>query len=167
MNWNQLTHRPQITAMKRALVLILFLMLTSQSKGQNTSQEITELKNELLALAIDVGKEYNITLDFSDESIKNVEKILSDLHLEYKRTNSDRGLNGLAYMYGFYIMEVIEKNHGKGKIERNHPDFGENAFPFYWKDTTLFPVAWCQKRIFEGDGDNVEIKYRILVLEEQ
>ena len=153
--------------MKRVLFLTVLLLFTLQSKGQDTSQEMIELKNELVAMAIEVGNEYNIKLDFSDNSIESVEKILSDIHLEHKRTKSEEGLNGLAYMFGFYIMEVIEKNHGKGRIERNHPNFGENAFPFYWKESTLFPVAWCQKRIFDGDGDNVEIKYRILILEER
>ena len=136
-------------------------------KGQNTSQELIEIKNELITHAIEVGKEYNFKLDFSDQSIKKVEKILSNIHEDYKKTKNDEGLIGLAYMFGFYIVEVIEKNHGEGRIERNHPDFGDNSFPFYWNDGTLFPMAWCQKRIFDGDGDNVEIKYRILVLDEK
>lgn len=135
--------------------------------AQTTNTELIEIKKELIHHAIEVGKEYGIELDFSDESIKNVEKILSELHKEYKISNSDDGLNGLAYMFGFYIIDVIEKNHGKGKIERNHPDFGENVFPFYWNGRTLYPLAWCQKRIFDGDGDNVEIKYRILILDEK
>tara|TARA_R110000868_G_C10590272_1_gene739497 strand:+ start:110 stop:529 length:420 start_codon:yes stop_codon:yes gene_type:complete len=135
--------------------------------SQTTSPELLEIKKELIYHAIEVGKEYEIELDFTDESIKNVETILSNLHKEYKISKSDDGLNGLAYMFGFYIIDVIEKNHGKGRIERNHPDFGENVFPFYWNGGTLFPLAWCQKRIFDGDGDNVEFKYRISVLEEK
>ncbi|MEL0457612.1 hypothetical protein WJN01_15355 [Flavobacteriaceae bacterium SZ-1-7] len=153
--------------MKKILLFVLPLIFTIKMNGQNTSQELIEIKNELINHAIEVGKEYDINLDFSDDSIKNVEKILSDLHSEYKKTKNDEGLNGLAYMFGFYIMDVIEKNHGKGRIERNHPDFGDNVFPFYWNGGTLFPVAWCQKRIFDGDGDNVEIKYRILILDEK
>ena len=135
--------------------------------GQNTSQELIDIKNELINHAIKIGKEYDINLDFSDESIKNVEKILADLHTEYQKTKNDEGLNGLALIFGFYIIEVIEKNHKKGRIERNHPDFGENVFPFYWNKGILFPVAWCQKRILDGEGDNIEIKYRLLILEEK
>ena len=134
-------------------------------QGQHTSPELIEIKNNLIAHAIEVGKENNITLDFSDASIKDVETILSLLNKDFEKTKNDEGLHGLAYMFGFYIIEVIEKNHGKGWIERDHPDFGENVFPFYWNGETLFPLAWCQKRIFDGDADNVELKYQILILD--
>jgi len=153
--------------MKKTFLFILILIFTFKMNSQKTSSELIELKNELITQAIDVAKDYNVKLDFSDESIKNVETILSKIHKEYIRSKNDNGLNGIAYMFGFYIIEVIEKNHGKGKIERNHPDFGENVFPFYWNGSTLFPFAWCQKRIFDGEGDNVEIKYQILILEEK
>ena len=153
--------------MKKLIFFTFLIIFTLRMKGQNTSPELIEIKNELVAHAIEVGKDYDIKLDFSDESIKNVETILADLHKEYKETKNDDGLNGLAFMFGFYIIDVIEKNHGIGRIERSHQDFGENIFPFYWNGGTLFPLAWCQKRIFDGEGDNVEIKYRILILEEK
>lgn len=125
---------------------------------------IEELKPKMLANAIEIAKDFNVNLDYSDESINGVEHVLSELHKEYKKTKSDEGLHGIALFYAFYIVAVIEKNHGKGKFERNHKTFGENSFPFTWNGKTLFPYGWCEKRILDGEGDNVEIKYKMLIL---
>ena len=48
---------------------------------------------------------------------------------------------------------------------RDHPELGSGTFPFELGDTTIFPFAWCQKRIVDGAGDNVSKKYQILVME--
>jgi len=153
--------------MKKILILICILTLTQKMESQTSNLNLIELKNQAIVEAVEIGKDYDFTLDFTDESIKNVETILADIHNEYKKSKNDEGLNGLAFIFGFYIIEVIEKNHGKGRMEQNDPELGENSFPFYWNDGTLFPIAWCQKRIFDGDGDDVEFKYKVIVLEKK
>jgi hypothetical protein len=130
----------------------------------NKNKNLNDLQNELCDLAIQISNYYKIKLDFSNNSIKNVEKILSIIHKDYKKTKNDEGLNGIALEFGIYIIKVIEKNFEKGKLERDHKDFGENTFPYYLKDSVIFPYGWCQKRIFDGTGDNVWIKYQTLVL---
>ncbi|MCX6148588.1 MAG: hypothetical protein NTW25_15245 [Candidatus Kapabacteria bacterium] len=86
------------------------------------------------------------------------------MNKEYQKTNKDDGLDGVALIFGFYIVEVIERNHGTGKMEQNH-EIGENTFPFYWNGSDLFPYGWCGKRIFDGEGDNVAVKYKLLILD--
>lgn len=131
----------------------------------NNNNEIVQLRAKLLDQAITLGINANLKLDFSDSSISRVENFLSQLHDEYIKTGNDEGLHGLAIIMGFYIIEVIERNHGKGQLERNHPHYGENTFTFFWNNNTIFPVAWCQKRIFDGDADNVETKYKAFIKE--
>ena len=133
-------------------------------EGQTSNPKLLELQKQAVNQAVEIGKDYNFTLNFTDASIKNVETILADIHNEYKKSKDDKGLNGLAFIFGFYVIEVIEKNHGKGRMEQDDPEFGENSFPYYWKDATLFPIAWCQKRIFDGDGDDISFKYQVAVL---
>lgn len=135
--------------------------------GQKTNQELIELKADMIKYALEIGQIFELNLDFTDDSIKNVEKILSEIHDEYVSTKNDEGLNGVAIQFGFYIMETIEQNHGKAWFERNHKDFGENSFPFYWNEMTLFPIGWCQKRIFDGPDDNIWPKYKIVVIEKR
>jgi hypothetical protein len=147
-------------------IVIVIILFTQNVFGQNNDSELESIKSTLISQALEIGQEYNLILDFSDESIKNVEYILSDLHNSYSSSKNDEGLIGLSFIFGFYIIEVINKNHGVGRLERNHPEFGENSFPFYWKGGILFPIAWCNMRIFDGPDDNIIAKYNILVLED-
>ncbi len=129
--------------------------------------DLNELQAKMSKFAVDIADEFNIRLDYSTRSIKKVEVILSQIHAEFVKSNNDEGLNGIALEFAFYIITVIEKNFEKGKIERDHKDFGKNTFPFYWRSKTLFPYSWCLKRIYDGEGDNVWVKYKTLVLDEK
>ena len=125
---------------------------------------IADLQLELTGLALKVGDAYGIKLDFSSASIRSVERILSAIHKEYRRTGMEDGLNGIALEFGAYIASTIQRQTGEGQLDRDHPDFGEASFPFRLRETTIFPYMWCIKRIFDGDGDNVWTKYQVCVL---
>lgn len=127
---------------------------------------IADIQMKLTALALQVASEsFGKQLDFSTDSIKLVEAILAEFHREYVKTQSEEGLNGIALEFGAYIATTIQRNTGQGVLERDHPEFGEASFPFYFDGGTLFPYAWCIKRIFDGPGDDISSKYRVLVLE--
>lgn len=104
-------------------------------------------------------------MNFSHDSVKKVEDILSNIHQEYVNTGNTEGLTGIALEFGSYIAAVIQKHTKSGELKRHHPEIGQNSFPFYWEDGVLFTYGWCEKRIFDGPGDNVWSKYRTLVLE--
>jgi hypothetical protein len=122
-----------------------------------------EIQKELSELAIRIGKEYWISLDYSHDSIKKVEKILSNIHAEYTRTEDTKGLEGIALEFACYIAATIQKNSGTGVMQENHPEMGDKTFPFIWNDQTLFLFSWCQKRIYDGPEDNVWSKYQAFV----
>jgi len=117
-------------------------------------------------LAEQIAKEgFNVTLDYSVESVKQVEQILGSIHNEYKKTHSEEGLQGIAFEFGAYIVKVIEHNFGPAEWQCDHKSMGENTFPLLWHNSTLFPVEWCKKRIFDGSGDDVWIKFKVFVLD--
>ena len=54
-----------------------------------------------------------VPVDFSDDSINELEKLLAQCHAEYKEAGTEEGFHGLALMFGGYIGEVIrKKGHG-------------------------------------------------------
>jgi hypothetical protein len=132
---------------------------------EENAEELEVMMQEGVAQTLELAKENGVTLDFSDESIQEVEKLLGEAHREYKKLKSEEGFHGLALMFGAYIGEVIRRKGFGGSWARNHPDFGEDSFPFQWRDQELFLYGWCVKRIFDGSGDNVAFKYQALVLE--
>lgn len=131
-------------------------------------KDINELKKELIDLSLKVGSHYGIDLDFSIESVKNVEKILSKMSDEYQKTKSEEGLNGLALELAAYIVAVIEKNISVGKWERDSAEFGKDIFPYdLGGGNIIFPYQWCLKRIHEGGGEDVWTKFNALVLKQK
>jgi hypothetical protein len=134
-------------------------------KKKSKVDEVETMMQEGVTQTLELAKENGVTLDFSDDSIKEVEKLLAECHREYKKAKSDEGFHGLALMFGAYIGEVIRRKGFGGTWARNHPDVGEDSFPFHWRGADLFLYGWCVKRIFDGKGDNVIFKYKALVLD--
>ena len=127
--------------------------------------ELDELKETLCNLAQQIAENsLGRRLDYSVESIKDVEHILGEIHDDCKKTRSEEGLQGIAFAFGAYIVKMIEQQFGPAQWKRNHEIFGENSFPLEWRDSTLFPVEWCIKRIFDGPGDNVWTKFQAFIL---
>jgi len=135
-----------------------------RAQSRTTSGKMAELQPKLTDLALEVAAGQQTKLDFSHSSIRNVESILATLHVQQHKSRSTDGVFGLALEFGAYIITVIERNTERGLWEKDHPSFGKNAFPFTWRNSTLFPVEWCLKRIVDGPEDNVWVKYERLVL---
>ncbi len=126
-------------------------------------EDMARLKAKLCELAEHVGNGFGIHLDYSVKSIRHVERILGMIHDDYRRTGSEDGLRGLALEFGAYIVAVIERHYGPTKWERDNPEFGDDSFPLRWRDSTIFPVAWCMKRIIDGPGDDVWCKFDVII----
>lgn len=124
-----------------------------------------EIQAELCGLAESIASEnFGIRLDYSVDSIPQVERILGAFHEHFTKTRSDDGLNGIALGFAAYIVRVIQRNFGPATWERDCPSFGEDAFPLHWRGSSIYPYAWCQKRIFDGPADDVWFKFQAIVL---
>ena len=102
-----------------------------------------------------VKADRDIELDYSVESIKVVEEELSRIAKEINRENPQQGTFGTAMGYGAYVGETFRRRDG-GSWTTDHPTGGERSFPLTLKsNTVIFPVAWCWKRLVNGEEDNV------------
>jgi hypothetical protein len=126
--------------------------------------DMPALRVKMCALAEQVAAAFDVDLDYSDRSVRDVDRILGQLHDEYRRTNSDDGLQGIALEFGAYLVTVLDRHRGPVVWKRDHPDFGTDTFPVEWRGATLFPVGWCLKRIIDGPGEDLVSKWQALVL---
>ena len=127
----------------------------------------SEIQPELCGLAERIASEHFRTqLDYSVDSIRNVERILAAFHKDYRKTRSEDGLNGVALEFAAYIVSVIQRHFGPAQWERDCPSFGEDTFPLHWRGSSIYPYAWCRKRVFDGPSDDVWFKFRAIVLGE-
>ncbi len=128
-------------------------------------ENIKELQITLTDLAVKVALFYKVKLDFSLNSVKKVEDVLSKISEEYKKNQNEEGIEGIALEFAAYIITVIERNLLLGKWQRDS-ELGKDTFPYdLGNNNYIFPYAWCQKRIFDGDEDNVWQKFKTLVLD--
>ena len=113
----------------------------------------------------DAKENYGITLDFTDDSIRNVEVILTKI---YKPVSDKEflppGIRGTAILYGAYTGECIVRNHKGSKWERDQSKPGLGPMPVTFSDGSVFPVRWCLNRLVNGNEDNVWFKYQTLVI---
>jgi hypothetical protein len=106
--------------------------------------------------------EFQQSLDFAPESIRTVEQILGKVYdLRAAGQLTDDRLHREALTWGTYIGEVIRRQKG-GHWEKDHAVGGPDSYPLHHGGGQSFPVAWCGKRLINGDEDNVWFKYQVM-----
>jgi|SRR6185437_2829164 hypothetical protein len=113
--------------------------------------------------AVKDARQYdNISLDYSIASIKQVDTILGRAHDSYVANPGSVSLPGMSVEYGAYVGEVIRRNEPNTYWTRDSQVMGEKSYPLHWKTGESYPIAWCSKRITNGDEDSIWIKYSVL-----
>lgn len=116
---------------------------------------------------IDFAKShFGVDLDWSDESIKEIERILGVLHDHaIVQSPSPQEIYGFAKAFGSYIGEVFRKNHGAtwGVVR-----LGEESMPGLQSavgDQLFWPWGKANNRIVNGPEDNMHYYYQVLLRE--
>ena len=126
---------------------------------KDTNAVMASLADEAVSRA---RSEFQQSLDFAPESVRKVEQILGKLY-EVRAAGEmpDDRLHREAETWGAYIGEVIRRHMG-GHWEKDHEVGGPDSYPLHHGGGQSFPVAWCGKRLINGDEDNVWFKYQVM-----
>ena len=145
------------------LVLVIGFVFRSRYMKQHQFRTAGQFAQWMATEAVKDAKDNSqIALDYTPDSIQNVENILGHIHEQYIKKPSSVSANGLGSAYGAYIGEVIRRSEPDAKWERDDPVGGEKSYPIIWGGGHSYPMAWCYHRIVNGPDDNVSIKYRVL-----
>ncbi len=146
-----------------AIILLLAFLKARQKRPAAREFKTTDEFVQWLAKEAvnDAAQNNHIDLDYTPASIKEVENILGQLHDQYARAPASVSVRGMAAAYGAYIGEVIRRTEPNVRWEKDDPVFGQKVYPLHWGKGTVYPMGWCQKRITDGEGDNVWIKYTV------
>lgn len=103
--------------------------------------------------AVEMAEKRGMRLDFSNESVVTVEKILELLHKQHQEKPMDEQFaRQLASLFGSYVGNTLIKNLGKGKWgidpKTNEPSVIIDG-------TYMFFPAKAYKRIMNGPEDNI------------
>src|ERR1043166_5547938 len=114
---------PQIILIAVVIVAV-GVMAVSRYRSRSRQPEFkttAEMMRWLAAEAVDIADKNGVKLDYSTQSIEQVEIVLGKLHDEFVRTKPSGGANGLAMAFGVYIGEAIRRSEPDTRWERDDP----------------------------------------------
>ena len=126
--------------------------------------EIQQIAEGYALDMIDYAKQtYGIDLDWSDDSVQQVERIAAVLHDEYEKAPpSDEQTAPFYKMLGSNIREVFRRNYG---AKWGWVAVQGNRFPGMQRkpDSLFWPWGKALNRIVNGPEDNLWHYYRVLL----
>ncbi|HTT24470.1 MAG TPA: hypothetical protein VMG82_36465 [Candidatus Sulfotelmatobacter sp.] len=157
--------------MKRGVIIALLVGCSLsvwkafQERGQGTPSFATT--EEFIGFAsqnavAEAATYDHIQLDYSVESLKQVDEILGRVHNTYVKNPSSIHMRGVAAEYGSYVGEVIRRNQPNVYWTRDSKVMGEKSYALHWKAGESYPFTWCAERITNGEQDSIWIKYSVL-----
>ncbi|MEK5448139.1 hypothetical protein [Paenibacillus sp. FSL R7-0331] len=117
--------------------------------------------------AVELAKQHGISLDFSENSLNQVDQILEKYHQGiprgmkklFSKGPSEEQITQISKIFGGYVGEVMRKNIGGKWGISNH---FENALALIFSSNTeVYPPAKVNKRIINGSEDNIVFYYKL------
>jgi hypothetical protein len=161
--------------MRYLLAVLLYICgllgnsVMAAEKTTQTSSSDPNVQKIAEAYALDVvdysKKQFGITLDWSDSSIADVEKVLVLMRASYVSANpkpTEEQVMSFAKGFGSYIGEVYRRNHG---AEWGMVNLGDQKFPGLKtkSGTNFWPWGRVLNRIMQGEENNVTDYYKLLL----
>ncbi len=150
-----------------SLAVLAFILASGCQKAlqKKSSDNIDVFMASLSVQAVERAKSgYGVTLDYSADSVKEVEKLLAMKYdLGHTHPMTEEETSDAAHLWGAYIGEVIKRQH-PAHWERDSAAAGKGALPIVFNDTgeQSFPCAWVYHRLKNGDEDNVWTKFKFV-----
>ena len=146
-------------------IIVLFPSACRQAPRNSSPLNIDTYMASLAAQAVERARSgYGVTLDYSSDSVKDVEKLLATKY-ELKQTHAmtEKELADAADLWGAYIREVMKRMHA-AHWARDSVAGGKDALALVFNDSgeESFPYAWVYHRLMNGEEDNVWVKFHFI-----
>lgn len=162
--------RLTITTLMVILAIIVFRYYRTSNPSppqkindQDVDREMKSHAAEAVKTALD---DYGVKLDFTIQSIKEVEGILAKVHTEHAELPlAQSRVVRESLLWGSYIGECIHRIEDV-RWGVDSKDGGPGSYPLIFADGSkeTFPIRWCYRRIRFGQENNVWIKFNHLIV---
>src|SRR5947209_20315521 len=124
---------------------------------------VDEMAHAYAEQAVTVAREFKTQLDYSENSLLEVEAILAQLAREMPTSKpSSDDVSELCKMWGCYLGEVVRRRFGGEWSIETYPGKQFATLTLNVSDNKLFPSLKIHRRLSEGDGDNVWTFYKMV-----
>jgi len=113
--------------------------------------------------AVSLAHEFNAQLDYSENSLMEVETILARLSREMPASKpSSDDVSEICKIWGSYLGEVVRRRFGGDWSIETYPGKQFATLTLSVNGNKLFPSMKIHRRLTEGEGENVWSFYRMV-----
>jgi hypothetical protein len=129
---------------------------------------VADMMRDFANAAVEMARELNVTLDYSEESLQAVEQILAQLHNELRGgtaavrsldhpplTPSSAEMAEVSKLWGSYFGEVVRRRWGGDWSIESYPGGNFATLTLTVAGGKMFPSMKVYRRLTEGAQDNV------------
>lgn len=120
----------------------------------------------MLRHAAEIGQQNGIDLDFTEKSVKAIDKMLDNFHKEILQDPepNQEALSGLSLSLGIYLGETLRRNSTVDDITWRYgtPQTGGDPTAYLFRDgNEVYTVDWVAKQLMGGGSESVWKKYQL------
>jgi len=113
--------------------------------------------------AVLIAREFNATLDYSENSLMELEAIVAKLALDLPPDGAPgEELTEMCKMWGSYFGEVVRRRFGGDWSISTYPGRQFATLTLTVAGNQLFPSMKVHRRLTEGEGDNLWTFYKMV-----
>lgn len=127
---------------------------------------LDEMMQEYAERATELGRDFGVDLDYSEQSLEGLEQILAQLSDEHRAflgthpevataTQIDEQMITMTKLWGGYLGEVVRRRWGGEWAMETYPGANFATLTLNVRGAKLFPSMKIYRRLTEGAGDDV------------
>jgi hypothetical protein len=124
-----------------------------------THESITAMAGSYAEQAVQKAREFNAQLDYSENSLMEVEAILAQLA---RQTPEGDAAGEACKMWGSYLGEVVRRRFGGEWSVETYPGKQFATLTLSIGGNKLFPTMKIHRRLTQGEDDNVWSFYKMI-----
>ena len=124
-----------------------------------THESVTAMAGAYAEQAVQKAREFNTQLDYSENSLIEVEVILAELA---RQVLEDDAVGETCKMWGSYLGEVVRRRFGGEWSVETYPGKQFATLTLSIGGNKLFPTMKVHRRLTQGEDDNVWAFYKMI-----
>jgi hypothetical protein len=128
-----------------------------------THESVSAMAEAYAEKAVQKAREFNTQLDYTENSLMEVEVILSQLASSSTAAPASASDVGeMCKMWGSYLGEVVRRRFGGEWSVETYPGKQFATLTLSVGANKLFPTMKIHRRLTEGEGEDVWVFYRMV-----
>jgi len=127
-----------------------------------THSSVAAMANSYAEQAVRIAREFNATLDYSENSLMELEAIVAQLAIDLPNGAPAEELAEMCKMWGSYFGEVVRRRFGGDWSIDTYPGKQFATLTLTISGNKLFPSMKVHRRLTAGDTDNLLTFYKMV-----